>query len=425
MNLNRPLIKQQAKQLMQNNVLKLFAISFIVSICVSAIADVCSVAINIKNIGNGFPAFQEYYNDFNNDFNNSDDDLNDYYGEDFNNFGNDFEEFGNEYNNDFYNFGQNDEAPPSSSVPYEYQFAWDFFKFSGIAALVSIISEISILLLSPLEVSLSGYYVSFIRGRRTDVGDGLNTVFRNTFKNNYGKKIALVFLRGLFCGLLSMLFIVPGIVYYYSTYFAYQIMADNPDISPIQALDISKNMVKGNRTELFVLDLSFIPWFLLCIFLFPIIYVMPYVSTTQALFYENFRIRALQQGRITEDDYLSDTQRYAKYANMYANPNNNNYQQYNQQYYNQQNPYYTQQNNPYYQPQQNGYQSNGGQYYTPNQNNNAPNYSQPQQPQEPQQPQQPQKNEAEYYSPEPQQVQPEENANPSVNEETKLYTDED
>ena len=256
--------------------------------------------------------------------------------------------------------------------------------------------EVCILLLAPLEIALAGYYVSFIRGNKVDVSNGLNTIFRNTFKNNYGKRIVLVLLRSIFCGLLSLLFIIPGIVYYYSTYFAYQIMADNPEISPTQALKLSKKMVIGNRSELFVLDLSFIPWTLLCAFVFPLIYVLPYVSTTQALFYENFRIRALQEGRVTEDDFLSDAQRYAKYANMYGNPNNavpngNNFQQNGYQPYGQPN----QQNyNPYYQPQQNNYQQSGP-YYAPNQNM----YNNP-----PQQPQQ----QANYYNPTPEPVKAEE-----------------
>lgn len=41
--------------------------------------------------------------------------------------------------------------------------------------------------------------------------------------------------------------------------------------------------------------------------------------TTQALYYENFKIRALQQGVLTEDDFLSDKQRMEKYAQAAQN----------------------------------------------------------------------------------------------------------
>jgi hypothetical protein len=86
-------------------------------------------------------------------------------------------------------------------------------------------------------------------------------------------------------------------------------------------------MIRGHRGELFAMDLSFIGWGLLCVFVFPIIYAMPYYMTTRALFYENFRLRALQIGELTEDDFLSEQQRFAKYsgnpgmgANQYAAP---------------------------------------------------------------------------------------------------------
>ena len=69
------------------------------------------------------------------------------------------------------------------------------------------------------------------------------------------------------------------------------------------------------------MNLSFIPWYILCTLTCGLgyIYVAPYLEATNALYYENFRIRALQEGRITEDDFLSDNQIRAKYANFYAN----------------------------------------------------------------------------------------------------------
>ncbi|MDE5996543.1 MAG: DUF975 family protein [Eubacterium sp.] len=390
MNLNRGLIKQQAKQLIQNNVLKLFAVSIIVSFCISAVSGGINIVYRINNIINGsspFSIFKEDFDDYFDDYLDDyfdDYDLDDHFDDDFNNFGKDFDfdEFGKDFNNfgnesnDFYNFGYEDEIPsPDFSTPHNnpsYNFG-SLFLASGIMSFLSFVATVSQILLAPLTISLAGYYVSFIRGRKVDASDGINTVFRETFKNNYGKKVALTFLRGLFCGLLCLLFFIPGIIYLYSTYFANQIMADNPDISPMQALRLSRKMVRGNRTELFVLNLSFIPWGLLCIFVFPLIYVMPYVSTTNALYYENFRIRALQQGRVTEDDFLSDQQRYNKYANIYANPNGNPYQQNGYQPYNQPN-----QQQYYNQPQQNYAPNQNAYYNNPPQQPQADYYSQPQ-----------------------------------------------
>lgn len=145
----------------------------------------------------------------------------------------------------------------------------------------------------------------------------------------------------------------------------------------MQAIKLSKKMVRGHRSELFALDLSFIPWGLLCIAIFPLIYVIPYVSTTQALYYENFKNRAIQFGVVTEDDFLSDAQKTAKYTAQSG-------------------PFYGTQ----YQPQAAQYQP-GQPYQTPNQQGVNYGYAQP--PQDFGTPQQPQS--GTYTAPQPQQGQ--------------------
>lgn len=370
MNLNRPLIKQQAKDLIRNNVFKLFVIQLAVMVCMGGI-----IYIGYGSVMNKFFSFVVPFTESieNNFYENSEN-----FGidDDFNHFGesgeNDFYNFGsdaysdNPDGHDFYNFGaDNPEYDYYERVPYNTDdFFFEYAAFMVIFWLIYMLGMIAYVFLSPLEVSLSGLYVSFIRGQRFDAGSGISTVFRNAFKVNYGKKLGVVLLRGLCVYFLCWLFIIPGIIYYFSSYFAFQIMCDNPDISPSQALDVSKKMVKGNRWELFVMNLSFFPWFLLsslCLGI-PYIYVLPYFSATNALYYENFRIRALQEGRVTEDDFLSDAQRYAKYAQMYANSFNPQ----NQPYGNAQNPYYA---NQY--PQNTAYGYTNAPQYAPNGNNQS------------------------------------------------------
>ena len=67
------------------------------------------------------------------------------------------------------------------------------------------------------------------------------------------------------------------------------------------------------------------------------VYVVPYFQTTDALYYENFRMRALQVGRISINDF-KQPQQNAQENNAeqdtyfsYANPNNNTDYYYNPQ----------------------------------------------------------------------------------------------
>lgn len=88
-------------------------------------------------------------------------------------------------------------------------------------------------------VSLSWYYVKFVNGREYELGEGIKVTYKEAFEN-YGKKLGAAFLQGLLMDLLSVLFIIPGIIFYYSSYFTYQLICEYPELSPMQAIKLSK-----------------------------------------------------------------------------------------------------------------------------------------------------------------------------------------
>lgn len=338
MNLDRGLIKAQAKELIKGKVMKLFLTVFIIQ-CIALVPNIVSTIISIPEYRNFINNYESIFDfddtfDFDDNFNDNrfenDDDYNPY-ADDFENFGTD----NNSGKSDFYNFGTNF-VPTNAKTEIAPQNAATIVNATAARAISSLMNIVKILLV-PLAVTLAYFFVLFIRGKEFSGTDGLKFIFKEAFTNNYGKKIGVVLLVGLIAAGLALIsipiFCIPAIVFAYSSYFSFEIMCDNPQLSPWQAIKLSKKMIKGNRTELFVLDLSFIPWELLCVFLFPAIYVIPYMQTTKALYYENFRIRALQQGRVSEDDFLTDYQRMQKYAAQ----NNGAYQQGANGY--QQNPY--------------------------------------------------------------------------------------
>lgn len=359
-NINRGIVKSQAKVIMKNKVFALFVIILLVSI-LSGTSFVYSTNFNDSELKNLFGSSS-----------NSSSGNNDNYFDNFN-FENPIENFTpNSYNE----FG-------SIRAVSSIQSLLD--KLSDLGSSFSVVNFVFI----PLNVTMAGLFVSLIRRNPMEefkLGNEIGKLFRDSFSKGYGKKLLVEILRSLICIGLFLLFIIPGCIAFYSTYFTHEIMCEYPNLKPSEAIKLSKKMIKGNRTELFVLDLSFIGWYLL----FPItlgfvgIYVLPYVRTTRALYYENFRLRALQCGRITEDDFLSAEEKTARfYANNgYAQQgyNQNPYQQpnanpsqgytYNQGQSQQAGQYYYQPVQPQ-QPQQNG-------YYSSDTYNNNP-YAQPQQ----------------------------------------------
>jgi uncharacterized membrane protein len=71
-------------------------------------------------------------------------------------------------------------------------------------------------------------------------------------------------------------------------------MFDNPNLSDYECIRESTRITKGFKSQMFILDLSFIGWYLLSSF--PIIgyliniYVLPYTIFTNCFFYETLRI---------------------------------------------------------------------------------------------------------------------------------------
>ena len=100
---------------------------------------------------------------------------------------------------------------------------------------------------------------------------------------------SLGLLRALLVFLWSLLLIVPGICASYSYRMAFYLLADNPDWTPLRAIQESKKLMYGHRWRLAWLDCSFIGWFLLVFVTWGLagIFVMPYFAAANAAFYED------------------------------------------------------------------------------------------------------------------------------------------
>jgi len=101
------------------------------------------------------------------------------------------------------------------------------------------------------------------------------------------KAWCLNFMIALFIILWSLLFVIPGIIAMYRYFMAKYIMAEDENVGVMEAIRKSKEMMKGYKGKLFVLQLSFIGWALLCILTLGIGYfwLVPYIRSTETAFY--------------------------------------------------------------------------------------------------------------------------------------------
>ena len=135
-----------------------------------------------------------------------------------------------------------------------------------------------------IEVGLTYYIVNFI----TDKDYSIDNIFH--FAKDFLKGIVISLLSGIFIFLCSLLFIIPGILKILSYSFIPMIMSDEKykDLSYMDILKLSEDMMKGHRGKYFLLGLSFIGWHILALFTLFIleIWIAPYqqVATTKFLY---------------------------------------------------------------------------------------------------------------------------------------------
>ena len=113
------------------------------------------------------------------------------------------------------------------------------------------------------------------------------------------KTLALTKLRVTVTVLLwSLLLIVPGIMAGYSYAMTDYLLAENPELTPGEAMAQSKALMDGNRWRLFCLQLSFIGWSILASLTFGIgeLFLTPYVSAAEAAFYRDLTAPAGPEG---------------------------------------------------------------------------------------------------------------------------------
>ena len=145
---------------------------------------------------------------------------------------------------------------------------------------------ISAFLLKPLEIGCRNFFLQNTNGPASAnlIGSG--------FKGNYKRNALAMFLVMLFTWLWSLLFVIPGIIMGYAYRMVPYIVAEDPNISAMDAIKKSKEMMDGHKWELFVFDLSFIGWNILSLFtcgILSIVYVNPYYYSASAVFYKTVK----------------------------------------------------------------------------------------------------------------------------------------
>ncbi|MGA9173057.1 MAG: DUF975 family protein [Thermoactinomyces sp.] len=136
-----------------------------------------------------------------------------------------------------------------------------------------------------ITVGYALFILKMARGQKAEVGD----LFSQFKSGLYLKTVGTSLLTTIYTILWTFLLIIPGIIKSYSYSMTYYVLLDHPEYTVNEAITKSREIMDGHKAELFVLQLTFFGWFLLCIIL-PFSFVgffwlIPYYYAAKAHFY--------------------------------------------------------------------------------------------------------------------------------------------
>jgi uncharacterized membrane protein len=99
----------------------------------------------------------------------------------------------------------------------------------------------------------------------------------------------LAFVEGIFLSLWTLLFIIPGIIKSYSYALSTFILVNEPSIDVVAAITKSRQLMDGKKMQLFMLDLSYVGWYILSLFTLGIltVWVGSWHQSARTLFFQD------------------------------------------------------------------------------------------------------------------------------------------
>ncbi len=199
-----------------------------------------------------------------------------------------------------HNNGGGGSGGSSSQSASEYVSGW---VIMFIAIIVIIFLLIRILVGYALEIGGRKYFISLFGEE-----DSQTSLLGYGFKNRrYTDILLTMLLRDIFLFGWFLLLVIPGLIKSYSYRMTTYILAENPSIGKRRAIELSREMTYGEKLDIFVLDLSFIGWYILGVLALGVgvLFVQPYYDATNAALYLKLREKAINNG-LTSEAELSE-----------------------------------------------------------------------------------------------------------------------
>ena len=166
--------------------------------------------------------------------------------------------------------------------------AFSVLDMEASVAAVDIVDSLLGIALIPMTVGLCAYYLKFVRGEE------LSLDLLKKYYPFFVKLLIIDLLIFVFTLLWSILLIIPGLIAAISYSMSFFIAVDKEELTASETIAESKRIMNGHKLDFFILLLSFFGWMLLAGLTFGIllIWLVPYMTTAEVIFYEDIRKRA-------------------------------------------------------------------------------------------------------------------------------------
>ena len=161
---------------------------------------------------------------------------------------------------------------------------------------------VSIFVLPPIFYGVYLGMLKLFRGEKERITfDDAFSVFKD---GRYLKAVALNLIVSIFTFLWALLLLIPAFIKMCSYAMAPFILLDNPEMGIMDAIDESREMMKGHKWQFFLQYLGLFGLVILSVFTLGIalFWIVPYFSGIQTNFYESLRIERDAKGGYLEPE---------------------------------------------------------------------------------------------------------------------------
>lgn len=162
-------------------------------------------------------------------------------------------------------------------------YRWEY-SIKGVDFYIAI-DILLIIILGPFQLGFSKFILNFIEDKSKASFKDLFYGFTSIKLLITSCTINLIIITGTVIG--TILLIVPGIIWAFAFSQTYFVLIDNPKMKLMECLRKSYNLMDGFKGELFMLELSFIGWVIVCVLTLGIglLWYIPYHEITLGNFY--------------------------------------------------------------------------------------------------------------------------------------------